>query len=59
MQCSATADLLGCASFVSTVLLDAMLNGLVAMSNTHTPAFTRDAVNARCSQSYGFFEGWQ
>jgi hypothetical protein len=36
-----------------------MLNSPAALSNINTPAFTRDAENARCSQSDGFFEGWQ
>jgi len=44
---------------VSTVLIYAMLNSPAALSNINTSAFPRDAVNARCSQSYGFFEGWQ
>ena len=44
---------------MSTVLIYAMLNSPAALSNINTPAFARDAVNARCSQSYGFFEGWQ
>ena len=44
---------------MSTVLIYAMLNSPAALSSINTSAFARDAVNARCSQSYGFFEGWQ
>ena len=44
---------------MSIVFNDAMLDGPAALSNINTPALTWDAVNARCSQSYGFFEGWQ
>jgi len=48
-----------CQFYVSTVLIYAMLNSPAALSNLNTYTFARDAVNARCSQSYGFFEGWQ
>ena len=44
---------------MSTVLIYAMLNSPAGLSNINTSSSARDAVNARCSQSYGFFEWWQ
>jgi hypothetical protein len=38
-----------CQFYVLTMFLDALLNSPATLSNIHTPAFTRDAVNARCS----------
>ena len=44
-----------CQFYVSTVLIYAMLNSPAALSNINTSAFAWGAVNARCSQCYGFF----
>ena len=47
--CSATADLLGCQSYMSIVLFDSELDGSPNLSNINFATFTWDPVYARCS----------